>query len=207
MINALFDLLGAFYQSGDLAQAEWIARSILQAIPDDSVSLQFLGLVYYRTRRRAQALQVFAAAAGNLPREQPTAATDASLQASAQCLPAASGHGSTLAGAWYDLGLLLFRLRRPQQAVSALRAALNARPDFHRAQRALALISHFSGRIVRRESLFKIVAKPPAELPEPLEEATPAQSPRVAAHRSGEPRAAGRESRYLVRKTRARSTG
>ena len=47
MINALFDLLGAFYQSGDLAQAEWIARSILQAIPDDSVSLQFLGLVYY----------------------------------------------------------------------------------------------------------------------------------------------------------------
>jgi tetratricopeptide (TPR) repeat protein len=61
-------------------------------------------------------------------------------------LPAASGHGSTLAGAWYDLGLLLFRLRRPQQAVSALRAALNARPDFHRAQRALALISHFSGR-------------------------------------------------------------
>lgn len=84
MINALFDLLGAFYQSGDLAQAEWIARSILRAIPDDSVSLQFLGLVYYRTRRRAQALRFFAAAAGDLPREQPTAATDASLQASAQ---------------------------------------------------------------------------------------------------------------------------
>ena len=148
----------------------------------------------------------FAAAAGDLPREQPTAATDASLQASAQCLPAASGHGSTLAGAWYDLGLLLFRLRRPQQAVSALRAALNARPDFRKAQRALALISHFSGRIVRRESLLKIVAKPPAELPEPLEE-PPAQSPRAAARRSGEPRAAGRESRYPARKTRARSTG
>ena len=55
MIDALFDLLGTFYQSGDLLQAEWIARSILQAIPDDIVSLQFLGLVYYRTRRREQA--------------------------------------------------------------------------------------------------------------------------------------------------------
>ncbi|KFB68744.1 hypothetical protein [Candidatus Accumulibacter vicinus] len=34
-----------------------IARSILQAIPGDIVSLQFLGLLYHRTRRRAQAMQ------------------------------------------------------------------------------------------------------------------------------------------------------
>ncbi|TMQ76415.1 hypothetical protein [Candidatus Accumulibacter phosphatis] len=46
MIDALFDLLGTFYQSGNFEQAEWIARSILQAIPDDIVSLQFLGLLY-----------------------------------------------------------------------------------------------------------------------------------------------------------------
>jgi hypothetical protein len=39
MIDALFDLLGTFYQSGEFAQAEWMARSILQAIPDDLVSL------------------------------------------------------------------------------------------------------------------------------------------------------------------------
>ena len=44
MINALFDLLGTFYQSGEFAQAEWMARSILQASPDDLVSLQLLGL-------------------------------------------------------------------------------------------------------------------------------------------------------------------
>jgi hypothetical protein len=92
-----------------------MARSILQAIPDDRVSLQLLGLVYYRTRRRS------AGPAGpcgggrqSPPRAARPAATDASLHASAQCLPAASGHGSTLAGAWYELGLLLFRLRRPQ---------------------------------------------------------------------------------------------
>jgi hypothetical protein len=51
MINALFDLLGMFYQSGDFVQAEWMARSVLLAIPDDIVSLQLLGLVYYRTER------------------------------------------------------------------------------------------------------------------------------------------------------------
>ncbi len=45
MINALFDLLGMFYQSGDFVQAEWMARSVLLAIPDDIVSLQLLGLV------------------------------------------------------------------------------------------------------------------------------------------------------------------
>ena len=31
MIDALFDLLGTFYQSGNFEQAEWIARSILLA--------------------------------------------------------------------------------------------------------------------------------------------------------------------------------
>ena len=139
MINALFDLLGMFYQNGDLAQAEWMARSIMQAIPDDVVSLQFLGLVYYRTERRDQAEQVFSAADGNAPVH-----TDGSLQASAQCLQAASGHGSALASAWYDLGLVLFRLRRYPQAISALQAAVSARPGWAKAQRAIARIARFA---------------------------------------------------------------
>lgn len=46
MIDALFDLLGTFYQNGDLVLAECLARSILAAIPDDPVSLQLLGLVH-----------------------------------------------------------------------------------------------------------------------------------------------------------------
>ena len=138
MINALFDLLGTFYQSGEFAQAEWMARSILQAIPDDLVSLQLLGLVYYRTRRRSEAMQAFNAAEGDV--HPPTG----SLHASAQCLQAASGHGSTLAGAWYALGLLLFRLRRFPQAISALQAALSARPDFCQAQRAIARIARLA---------------------------------------------------------------
>lgn len=141
MIDALFDLLGTFYQSGDLLQAESIARSILQAIPDDIVSLQLLGLVYYRTQRRDQAMQAFrvADAAAGVP-----ARGELSLQASAQCLQAASAHGSTLANAWYELGLILFRLRRYPQAIRALRAALSARPGCGKVERAIARIASFS---------------------------------------------------------------
>ena len=154
MIDALFDLLGTFYQSGDFAQAEWIARSILQAIPDDIVSLQFLGLVYYRTDRRSQALQTFSAADPDAPAAPPVAGGP-DLLASAQCLRAASGHGSALAGAWYDLGLLLFRLGRDRQALGALQAALCARPDYQAAKAAVARIAGFSAhrrvRAKRRE--------------------------------------------------------
>lgn len=145
MINALFDLLGAFYQSGDLVQAEGMARSILLAIPDDIVSLQFLGLVYYRTRRRAQALAAFSAADRAAGGHSPAAGTGDDLSAANQCLPAASDHGSTLAGAWYDLGLVFCRLRRHQQAIRAWQAALTARPDLCKAQRALARIGKRSG--------------------------------------------------------------
>ena len=148
MIDALFDLLGTFYQSGNFEQAEWIARSILQAIPDDIVSLQFLGLLYHRTRRRAQAMQVFAATtAGDAPASAvPPGLGDSSLPASAQCRRAASARGSTLAGAWYDLGRLLLRLGHDRQAIDALQAAIAAQPDLHKARRTMAQITRNSGR-------------------------------------------------------------
>ncbi len=44
MITALIDLMGACHQAGNLSQMEAIARSILAAIPEDMVALQFLGL-------------------------------------------------------------------------------------------------------------------------------------------------------------------
>ncbi|MBE2258597.1 MAG: tetratricopeptide repeat protein [Candidatus Accumulibacter sp.] len=142
MIDALFDLFGNFYQSGNLAQAEWIARSILQAIPDDVVSLQLLGLVYYRTKRRKEAMQAFGAA--EIDPGAQAAVDGGGLRASTQCLRAASGRGSTLAGAWYELGLLLFRLGRYPQALGALQAALSARPDFAAARRAIARVAAFA---------------------------------------------------------------
>lgn len=144
MIDALFDLLGSFYQSGDLQHAEWVARSILQAIPDDVISLQFLGLVYHRTERRAEALRAFQVADIDAGRAAPAVAEEAQLLASAQCLRAASVEGSTLAGAWYDLGLLLFRLGRYRQALDALQAALAARPEWPAARSAITRIVGFA---------------------------------------------------------------
>ena len=84
MINALFDLLGTFYQSGEFAQAEWMAHSILQAIPDDLVSLQLLGLVYYRTRRRSEAMQAFSAAEGDVHTGPPAACMPRAVPAGCQ---------------------------------------------------------------------------------------------------------------------------
>jgi tetratricopeptide (TPR) repeat protein len=138
MIDALFDLFGTFHQRGDLAQAEAIARSIRQAIPDDCVSLQFLGLAFYRTGRREQAIKAFKAAAACAHDRGGRAHADNTLYAATQCLRAARGHGLALSGVWYDLGLVLFRLRRYPQAIGAFQAALAGRPDFPAAQRALA---------------------------------------------------------------------
>ncbi|WP_313953117.1 tetratricopeptide repeat protein [Accumulibacter sp.] len=163
MIDALFDLLGAFYQDGNLAQAESIARSILQAIPDDIISLQFLGLLYYRTNRRSEAMQAFGAAATDRPGEPAADDDEGHLRASAQCLRAASGNGSALAGAWYDLGLVLFRLRRYPQALGALQAALSARPDFQAARRAIDRVAGFLPRAARampRRLLPPVLARP-----------------------------------------------
>ena len=138
MIDALFDLFGTFHQRGDLAQAEAIARSIRQAIPDDCVSLQFLGLAWYRTGRRDEAIKAFKAVAACHHDRGGSVHVDRRLHAATQCLRAARGNGPTLPGVWYDLGLALFRLRRFQQAIDAFQTALSGRPDFPAAQRALA---------------------------------------------------------------------
>jgi tetratricopeptide (TPR) repeat protein len=147
MIDALFDLLGTFYQSGNFEQAEWIARSILQAIPDDIVSLQFLGLLYYRTRRRAQAVQVFAAAAGEAPA---SAVPPALATAACKLRHSAGARRAPAARHWPAPGMtsgrLLLRLGHRQQAVDALQAAIAAQPDLHKARRAMAQITRNSGR-------------------------------------------------------------
>ena len=59
MITALIDLMGACHQAGNLSQVEAIARSILAAIPEDMVALQFLGLALYQMGRIESARQVF----------------------------------------------------------------------------------------------------------------------------------------------------
>ncbi|SBT05430.1 hypothetical protein ACCAA_210018 [Candidatus Accumulibacter aalborgensis] len=160
MIDALFDLFGTFYQRGELRRAESIARSILHTIPDDIVSLQLLGLVYCLTGRRSEAIQAFDSADGPAHDSSTAFGVDRSLQASAQCLRAASGQGSSLAGAWYDLGFLLLRLGRYRQAMNALQAAVSARPDLPAAQQAIKSLTEFSG--TQRPHVVNLNACPPA---------------------------------------------
>lgn len=146
MIDALFELLGTLYQKGDFAQAERVANGIQQTIPGDVVSLQILGLLCYRTGRRADALRAFNAAAGDSADGSAPPDVANSLDASTHCLRAARTQGSALASAWYDMGLILFRLRRYQQAITALQAVTCALPDDRAAKRAIVRIVRFSRR-------------------------------------------------------------
>lgn len=146
MIDALFDLFGTFHQRGDLVQAEAIASIIRQAIPDDCVSLQFLGLTWYRTGRREEAIEAFKAAAACHHDRGRSTHIDRRLHAATQCQRAARGNGAALPGVWYDLGLVLFRLRCYQQAIDAFQAALSGRPDFPAVQRALTRCTERASR-------------------------------------------------------------
>ena len=143
MINALVDLLGNFYQAGDLVHAEGIARSMLSAIPGDLVSLQFLGLVCHRTGRTGEALRLFQRAAERT-HELPDFPHQADEHRCPQdeyaaedvCYRAATEHPH-LAPAWYDLGRTLSELGQRQLAISAFRSALLAQPGFAEALSAL----------------------------------------------------------------------
>ncbi len=146
MIETLFDVLGNFYHEGNFSEAERIAGIITQVVPDDDVSMQLSGLLCYRMGRREEAIQAFNRAATSSFASGLAAHHDDRLSAALQCRRAARRHGSTLAGAWYDLGLVLFRLRRDQQAISAFQSAISVRPDFRAAQRAIERIAELSCR-------------------------------------------------------------
>ena len=59
MIGTLVDLLGNFYVDNDLTHFETIARTLHASVPEDLVSLQFLGLAFYRTGRIDEAVSIF----------------------------------------------------------------------------------------------------------------------------------------------------
>lgn len=131
MITALVDLLAAFYQAGNLEQMEAVARSMLAAMPDDLVALQFLGLALYLSGRSEAAYRAFARVAERSthpqPAELPTTCEDA---ASVSYREATRPH-SGLADGWLHIGRLLgrFGFRRPAaQARLAARAARGAPP-------------------------------------------------------------------------------
>jgi tetratricopeptide (TPR) repeat protein len=124
MTLALVDLLAIFYQSGNLERMEAIARSMLAAVPNDLVALQFLALALYLRGRTEEAYRLFRryvwiAESPESPKALPTTCE---LAASAS-FEAATRPGSGLARGWMNIAQILGRLGYRRHASRALQAA------------------------------------------------------------------------------------
>lgn len=127
MIPALVEHLATFYQTGNLAQVEVIARSMLAAVPKDVVALQFLGLALYQMGRVDDARRAFKRVAAMLDQQQEWDGRTVCEPAHVAIFRAATRAGSGLADGWYRIALALkfFGLHKP--AARAFEAALAAR--------------------------------------------------------------------------------
>lgn len=143
MISTLVDLLGSFYANNDFTNVETIARSINSAVPGDLVSLQFLGLVYYRTGRVKDAIRVFNTV---IRRRKPVPEEELESEgaylfqhesAEVMCYRQATRRSASLAKAWYDLGTTLLKLRKFELAIPAFRSSLKAQPSSTQAMLAI----------------------------------------------------------------------
>ena len=142
MISTLFDLLANFYARNDFTNFEAIARNLLNAVPNDQVSLQFLGLAYYRTGRVKDAIRIFnKVVLRRKPAKSEAEVGNASLasgdHAAAACYQEATRHSPELSQAWFDLGTALLELGKCKQAVPAFHNALLAEPESIQAMLAL----------------------------------------------------------------------
>jgi cytochrome c-type biogenesis protein CcmH/NrfG len=171
MISTLVDLLGTFYANQDLANVEVIARSLDSAIPGNLVSLQFLGLVYYRTARVTDAVRFFdrALRRRKLSPDAPPSEIQAGYEAghefegsaAAVCYREATRHSPSLARAWYDIGTLLLELKRFELAIPALGNALKAQPSHPQAMQAIAAASRTDDLAVVEDGFLRLLAQQP----------------------------------------------
>lgn len=127
MITALIDLMGAYYQAGNLPQMAVIARSILASIPEDVVALQFLGLALYQMGRIEAARQVFSKvyARGNGARGNDLVTTGE--PAAATILRVARAPASGLSEAWQHIAHALHSLGFGNAATQAYETSLAAK--------------------------------------------------------------------------------
>jgi Flp pilus assembly protein TadD len=160
MIRTLVDLLGNFYARNDFANFEAIARSLLAAIPNDQVSLQFLGLVYYRTGRINDAIQVFERVVCRRPAQPELLPEKAEGEiatgdsAAAVCYQEATRDRPELARAWYDVGTTLVELGKIEAALPAFRSALSAQPESAQAMLAVGQTALRTGDLASAEEGF-----------------------------------------------------
>lgn len=136
MIPALLDLLGGYYQAGDLRQVEAIARSMMRAIPDDVVALQFLALALHQRGRFRDAYLFFRQAADRLEGPNEVRYISTGEPAAVACYREATRFGSRLAGGWRQISQLMALYGFKGPAARALRSAQAASIDRRLASRS-----------------------------------------------------------------------
>jgi hypothetical protein len=108
LITALVDCLAAFCQTDNMRQVEVIARSMLAAIPDDIVALQFLGLALYRMGRIDDARRAFVRAEARQTLPDVSAGNSSACEtAGSATMRAATRAHSGLAESWYRIAQIL----------------------------------------------------------------------------------------------------
>jgi hypothetical protein len=127
MITALIDLMGAYYQAGNLPQMAVIARSILAAIPNDLVALQFLGLALYQMGRIDAARRVFSAVCVRMDKPQPNDLVTTGESAAATIYREARAPASGLGDAWQQIAHAMRSLGFRNAATRAYETSLAAR--------------------------------------------------------------------------------
>ncbi len=126
MISAMVDYLATFYQFGNLAQVEVIARSLLAAIPDDTVALQFLGLALYQTGRVDDAHRVFERVATQMDQMEKWDDLTGCEPTHIATFRSATRVHSGLADGWYQITLAMDMFGYSKPATRAFEAALAA---------------------------------------------------------------------------------
>jgi hypothetical protein len=125
MISALVECLATFQQGGNIAQVEVIARTMLAAMPDDPVALQFLGLALYQAGRIAEAQHVLGRVARRMGRPREPDAHDCESTEAATFRAATQVHPG-LADGWYRIALVMDEFGFHHSAEAAFEASLAA---------------------------------------------------------------------------------
>jgi len=126
MIPVLVEYLATFYQTGNLAQMEVIARSLLAAVPNNVVALQFLGLALYQMGRVDDARLAFKRVAATPDQQEEWDGLGVCEPAHVAVFRAATRAHSGLADGWYRIALALNNFGFHNPAARAFKAGLAA---------------------------------------------------------------------------------
>jgi tetratricopeptide (TPR) repeat protein len=141
MITAMIDLMGAYYQAGNLQQMAVMARSILASIPNDLVAMQFLGLALYQMGRIEAARRVFARVCAQMNKQPRQAAETTGEMAAATLYRQARAPASNLGNAWQQIAQAMRSLGFREAAARAYDMSLAARGIAVQAGNAIVTVS------------------------------------------------------------------